>query len=1607
MRFLPLLIALLLFQAFDARAQFGCDVQDGCGDLPVSGGLPTGSPTFFCEGETVTIVNSTTASMVDTTIICWGDGDCDTYPGPPTTMTHFYNFPFDTCLINATQALQLAITMTVINVCPEGVSQNCIITFVKIKVDPVADFISPTDICAGEPVLFINTTCVNADTATYEWYVDGVFAGFGVDFPYTFPSEGEYDVTLVATNECGEDTYTQQVNVLDVPVAEADFTLDPATGCGPLTVYFENLSQGDEISCFWFGFPSNITFLDTTNAFHCEPVVVFPVEGEYDISLVVTNPCGMDTFTLHISVYDDPVASLAPVQPACEELCFIPVATITGTDTAWQWTFANGIPASFNGQFPPQVCFGQSGAVTLVVSGPCGSDTVSQAVQILNQDIVISSPFDTICSTADPFMLSASPPPSGQNIWSSPTPGLVTPAGMVDPANGVEGWNTLTYSITFSGCPKSDSIQIYILETPEVMVGASETLCLSAGNYQLTFSPDGGIWSGSGIIDSLAGIFNTNLANVGPHLLQYQYTDPANGCVTTMEKTITVVPTPSIAVADTSYPCATLQGIALNVQLNPVFNPLPLPGQVFWSGPGVNSNGIFNSGGVSGAFDLSIQFTIPPGCDTTVFFTLVLSDLTPPEAGPDIEVCQNENTLTLQGTSFDPNAVWSGPAINPLTGEIQLNNLTAPGLYSYSLIQFTGQPCQSSDEVTVFVHPPGGVTVESPAYVCETESQFVLPVPGPGTPPGAWTGPSLVNGNEVNIQNLTPPGPYVYTYTAPSLPDACNSDSVELFIGEQPVPAFSNPPIGCQGVPVAFTNLSTGADEYLWDFGDGLTSNAFQPAHPYSDTGDYTITLEAYFNNPLTGEALCTEIAVGTIHIIAAPEVAFSTDVSEGCGPLEVTITNLSSGEGLNYEWFLDGILFSTDPQPGTIILPPGVELETHTISLSVGNLCATLDVSQVVTVQPQPIAAFGVTNNNPCSGMFIQANNTSTGNVGGSDYFWYLDDVLISTALNPNPLQFFTGSSTTTHILKLVAENACGVDTTETLITVYPTDVIALFNMSDTVLCVGETLSLTGFPTPGAGYSWLILPEGSTYGTIDATHVFGSAGMHEIILYAEGCGYDSMKMVVTVLPLPDVDLNYDLAKCVDVPVEFEVLTDAPNHILYYGDGDSTFAIFSGHPYASEGTYALTLIASSVAGCQNTWAGSVDIVAGPVAAFTPPDPECANVPVTFVSQSTGAAECYWIFGDGTDASGCTANHTFPGTGSYTVTLIVDSPEGCKDTTSQLYYALETPEAFFTYTILEECTPGQVVFEDGSTQSFGIQWSFGGGQPNVSVEYPDGDQYQVTLQAFNGECTDSHTETFTILQSPSIEHVVTPNCTVAEGSNLLITTADAMDWVAVSGENYNAPGDNHPNLPAGDYLISVQSTNGCTAEEEVTVLPPQEIFAQLVEDTFFILLGQRVNLNLQYNLANLQFHWSPETWLNDPSIPDPEAAPFETTSYVVSVWDSLNCFKYDTAYIRVREDRDTSIYLPNAFTPDNTGFNDVFMVRSNNPGMFQVKSFLIYDLNGALVFEARDCQANVPSCGWDGNFKGKPAQQAVYRWQYELEFVDGVVVSHEGLVQLIR
>jgi len=205
-----------------------------------------------------------------------------------------------------------------------------------------------------------------------------------------------------------------------------------------------------------------------------------------------------------------------------------------------------------------------------------------------------------------------------------------------------------------------------------------------------------------------------------------------------------------------------------------------------------------------------------------------------------------------------------------------------------------------------------------------------------------------------------------------------------------------------------------------------------------------------------------------------------------------------------------------------------------------------------------------------------------------------------------------------------------------------------------------------------------------------------------------------------------------------------------------------------------------------------------------------------------------------------------------------------------------------------------------------------------------------------------------------------------------------------------------------NLAPGSYPILVTDAIGCTLETAIDIEEPPQVYVDLGED-ITINLGESAFLTAISNVD--QIDWYTQDSLD--CIEDcffQQVSPYSTTLYEVEVMDENGCIDVSNITVNVQFDR--AVYIPNAFSPNGDGFNDFFRVFGNS-AVLQVKSMLIADRWGEIVYETENILLEEEQKFWNGVHREKDMNNDVFVYYVVVEYIDGRTEKFKGDVTLMR
>ncbi len=205
----------------------------------------------------------------------------------------------------------------------------------------------------------------------------------------------------------------------------------------------------------------------------------------------------------------------------------------------------------------------------------------------------------------------------------------------------------------------------------------------------------------------------------------------------------------------------------------------------------------------------------------------------------------------------------------------------------------------------------------------------------------------------------------------------------------------------------------------------------------------------------------------------------------------------------------------------------------------------------------------------------------------------------------------------------------------------------------------------------------------------------------------------------------------------------------------------------------------------------------------------------------------------------------------------------------------------------------------------------------------------------------------------------------------------------------------------PGLAAGAHLILAINTNGCIDSLPVSIYEPPPVIVQMVPDTIVIPLGQSQSVKVNYlNISNAIYSWEPAMGLSCMDCAEPVLSPYVSGTYTVTAsMQSVDaiCSGYNTLYVEVLPER--NVFVPNAFSPNGDGNNDVFKIYGENIKSVELK---IFNRWGEMIY-----YTNNQFSGWDGTYKGQMQQPGIFIYEAVVTFLDNKQTSQNGSLTLIR
>jgi gliding motility-associated-like protein len=506
-------------------------------------------------------------------------------------------------------------------------------------------------------------------------------------------------------------------------------------------------------------------------------------------------------------------------------------------------------------------------------------------------------------------------------------------------------------------------------------------------------------------------------------------------------------------------------------------------------------------------------------------------------------------------------------------------------------------------------------------------------------------------------------------------------------------------------------------------------------------------------------------------------------------------------------------------------------------------------------------------------------------------------------------------------------------------------------------------------------------LITGDIGGTWSGTGVTGdmfdpAAGTQSITYTAPGGCFSTQTIVVT--PIADATWTIPTGLC-DTDPSIDLNTFITGTIG--GTWSGTGVIGSDFNPAA-GTQNITYTVGTGL-CQDLITQTITIGAGSNPAWTAISLCSSDTPIDLTGQITGDPGGLW---SGTGITGSTFD---PANGTQTITYTVGV---C---TPGLVQTINVYDPAVSITSTDILCAGEnsglaTANLTGGSGNYTYLWS--NGQTTQTLNGLVAGTYTVDVTDADGGCTVSAVVTITEPTAITATLSATPACKpdLGAASVSAVGGTGAYSYAWSSGATSSLITDLDSNM----YAVAVTDGNGCVFVDSIEVQVFSNVAATTINDTT-IDAGSCLRLDAW---GGDSYNWTPDDALTFSDIQDPIACPEINTEYCVSVSDINGCT--DLACVKISiEINCGEVFVPSAFSPNNDGENDLECVYSN---CFQGFYFEIYNRWGEKVFETSD-----KNICWDGTWKGKELNSAVFVYRLEGILINGEQVSKKGNISLIR
>ncbi|MCJ8164138.1 PKD domain-containing protein [Pontibacter sp. E15-1] len=1420
------------------------------------------------------------------------------------------------------------------------------------------------------------------DELRYKWTVSpdrGYTLASGsltsIDPVFNFTEGGDYVLTLKAVNGCDSSTTSQPVKVRGKPLV----TLPEAKGyCTPLTLKFDasdpshtpNFTVGNgTISGYAWQVSGEATFVNGTTASSQFPAIHFPKEGSYTVTLKATNACGdSEAATQTITIAPAVENSISADQTVCAGSIPAPLTEAVptngqGGNLIYTWEFSTTdattgfqpIAGAAASSFAPQALTQTTWFRRIINAGGCEVQSNTVQITVTPTPPAPSLAGTTVCAGTIVVLKVDSPNGATYEWFTDKTGDTPVHEGASYETPVLQA--TTTYYVQTKGTQSCPSVRVAVTVTVNPLVenntiSADQAICTGETPQDLIGSePTGG-----------TGVFSY----VWEQSTDNQTYTPAEGVRASRDYE------PGPLQQETWFRRRVVSGSCESVSA---------PVQVVVNGMITNNTISAPQVICTGSEPIALSGSVPAGGDGSYAYRWEMSTDGPtgifqPVPGDNENAGYNPGILSQ--TTWFRRVVLSSICANPSAAV----EITVHETIGNNLLTEDQTLCLGNTGTLKGSMPTGGSGSYTFLWEVSTLSDMegFVPAPGLGTEQ-EYTTAALTQTSW--FRRRVSSGPCAAHYSAPVKITVNSAITLNTITGAQNVCAGTAPLLLAGSTPSG----GSGSYTYLWEASTAGPDTGFSPATGSNNAESYqpeALTQTTWFRRSVLSVP-CAPVASNAIEVSVLPVISGNLlegtqTICTGATPRLLTGTTPTGGSGsYTYRWemSIDGLVFETATGNAAQASYQAGALGQTTWFRRIVNSgeCVDTSVPVLVTVNEE-ISGNSISQDQLlCVGATPAAlsGTDPAGGDGNYTYRWESSTLGPDTGYEPaagsnTASQYAPGAiRQTTWFRRVVSAGPCAENSSLPVkITVTPPIADNAISMPQAI-CEGVLPAPLSGTTPSGGngtytYVWESSTTSAQGGFAAAAGINDRMGYtpgqttattwYRRVVYSEGCTSVSGAVQITVVsPVANNNISADQVVCL---------------------GTAPAALLGTTPIGGDGAYAYR------------WEISTDNMGYTLA---PGITDEANYTPNPLSADT------W-FRRVVMAGPCAASVSSP------VKITVNAPVSNNTIGSpQLVCAGTTPG------VLHGAAPV------GGTGSYTFLWEASTNSATAGFAPAPGDNSGISYapealqrttwfrrKVISLPCQENISSTVLVTVQPQPKLPQAKGGRICPGETITLTASaleitDRLEWydqqeggiALYTGSSFTSP----PLLATTAYYVQAVNTYGCASERlEVvaTVLAPE---ADAGPD-ITIVAGRKAQLRAR---GGETYVWSPADGLSSAIIPDPEAAPAQTTTYTVTITTAEGCVVTDEVTVTVLP----RISITNALTLNGDGLNETWFIENieHYPNC-QVQVFTRW---GAKVFESEGYRQP-----WDGTYQGKQLPMAAYYYVIRLDKTSDPI---SGSITLIK